>query len=189
VLSDVKAYGVNVAVNEPSFSSEPNGAVIIPLALYNLTFKIQDTITTLPISGATVTVILPDGSTESNSTAADGTVTFPQLPISGYAYEVNGNWLLQSTGNTSISSDGSISLDVTVIYLPSLAAVASLTLVTIIALTVLVKRRKEGRQNALPDEEEITWWDDDTTTIRPQSVNQQERNRGVRSVRRFEKLE
>ena len=162
MVSDVTTFGVNVAMNDLSFVTEPNGAVTIPLALYNLSFKIGDTITSLPIAGAVVTITLPDGSTESNSTAADGTVVFDQLPISSYPYQLNGDWLLQSTGNATISSDGSVKVGVDVIYLPSLVAVLSAAFITAISVAILVKRRRQARENPRTDEEEITWWDEPT---------------------------
>jgi hypothetical protein len=106
-------------------------------------------ITSLPISDAKVTITLPDGSTESNSTAADGTTVFQQLPISSYKYETEGNLLLQATGNATISQEGSVKLGIGVFYVPSLAALVASAFVVVIALMSLIRRRRHPPGNEL----------------------------------------
>jgi M6 family metalloprotease-like protein len=154
LVTEVTTLGSTVSYDGESFTTAPNGEATIPLALYDLTFKVHDLITSLPISGVAVTVSLPDGSTESNATGTDGTAVFQQLPLSSYLYEVNGDWLLQSAGNATLSPDGSTSLSVGVIYFPSLAALVVSSLVIVIVLTRVVKRRKgtgDRRRSDLED--------------------------------------
>ena len=139
LVSDVTTLGFNLATDGQSFATTPNGAPVIHLALYSITFKIHDVITSLPISGAVVTIILPDHTAESNSTGSSGTTVFEQLPTSRYPYEVNGDWLLQSTGNATISTEGSTKLDIGLIYLPSLIAVIASAFTTAIALLSLAR--------------------------------------------------
>ena len=142
VVSDVTTLGSDVSINGQSFTTTPNGEAVIRLALYDLTFKIQDMVTSLPISSANVTITLPDGSTESNLTRADGMAVFQQLPISSYTYEANGNMMLQSTGNATISPEGSVKLVVGVLYVPSLTAVLVSVFLVLLVLMSLIRRRR-----------------------------------------------
>jgi M6 family metalloprotease-like protein len=148
VVLDVTTLGLNVSIQGQSFTAAPNGIAIIYLALYDITFNVHDVVTSLPISGAIVTVTMPDESTESNATRSDGTAVFQQLPMASYAYEVNGNWMLQSGGNTTITSDGSTKLDIRPIYIPSLIALVVAAFATAIVSLSLIKRRRQHNDDA-----------------------------------------
>jgi hypothetical protein len=149
LVSDVTTLGLDVSIYDQSFTTTPNGAAIIRLALYDIAFKVHDTITSLPVSGAVVTLTLPDGSTESTLTGSDGTAVFQQLPISSYMYEMNGNWLLQSRGNATIGSDGSMKLDIGIIYIPSLVAAVLSAVAIVIVSASLIRRKKHARDREL----------------------------------------
>jgi M6 family metalloprotease-like protein len=146
LVSDVTVLGVQVSTNGQSFVTTPNGIVVIPLALFNLEFDVHDMLTQLPISGAGISLELPDGSTESNVTGSNGEAIFEQLPISSYQYEINGSWLFQSTGNATISSAGATKLEIQLIYLPSLVALVVSVFAIAVVLTVLIKRRSHARR-------------------------------------------
>ena len=143
-VSSVTTLGTNVCAEGQSFVAQPNGVVIIPLALYNLTIKIQDAITWLPISGANVTITLPDGTTQSNRTGVDGTVMFDQLPIASYAIVANGPWLLQSTGSATLATGGPLKFAIGVIYFPSVAVVAVSALTAAIVTVRMTRRRNRS---------------------------------------------
>ena len=143
-VSDVNVLGLKVSLNGQTFATSPDGEVVVYLQLFNITIQAHDVITTLPLPGAVVTITLPDGSKESNVTGPDGTATFQQLPMSSYQYEVNGNWLLTSTGNTTMSSEGPINLDVRLVNLTSLTALVAST-VALAAILVALLRRRSGK--------------------------------------------
>jgi M6 family metalloprotease-like protein len=141
LVSDVTILGMQVSVNGQSFVTTPNGTATIHLALSNLDFEVHDMLTSLPVSGAVITLTLPDGSTESNITGPDGEVIFQQLPMSTYSYQINGNWLLQLTGNATLGSEGT-TLSIRPIYIPSLVVLVILVFVTAVVSFVLLKRRR-----------------------------------------------
>jgi len=144
-VSDVSVLGMKVSVDGQSFATTPNGDVVVYLELFNITIQARDVITTQPLSGAVVTITLPNGSNESNVTGPDGTATFQQLPMSSYPYKVNGNWLLPSTGNATMSSAGSINLDVRLVNLPTLFALV-MSIVALATILVALLRRYSGRK-------------------------------------------
>jgi hypothetical protein len=149
LVSDAITLGLDVSLPGQSFTTTPNGEAKIPLALYPLTFRIHDMITSRSISGVVITLTLPDGSTESNITGTDGTAAFQELPVSSYTYEANGNWVVQTTGNATINSDEAMKLDIGIIYVPSII-VTVLSAIAIAAVSaILVRRRRRTNSVAI----------------------------------------
>jgi M6 family metalloprotease-like protein len=145
----VQSFGVNVAGNNQTFATSPNGAPTIHLALFDLTFSAHDLIATSPVAGVNVTIALPDGTPETAISGTDGRLVFTQLPAFEYPYRVTGGWVLQASGTAKVTQSQT-TVQVPLLVLPTLLGLAAaITVIGLVAFMFMSRRRRgRGRKRA-----------------------------------------
>jgi M6 family metalloprotease-like protein len=139
---------IDSATGTTQFFTSPNGVARIPLELYSVKFQVNDYIFGSLLQEGTVTINLPNGSTESRAVQS-GTVEFNQLPHGSYPFTVSRDWALQVRAEATLPSQRSILVGMVVG--PSLGGIIGIPIAVIVALIFALRhfRRAYGRDSSV----------------------------------------
>jgi hypothetical protein len=131
--ADVKpSNGTNYQVSGPLSPS-------VHTRIYNLKMDVTDFLG-LPISGAKVGIKLANGTTLSASTASDGMVTLPQIPLGSLSANVS--YLGQSTQTLGDASTQTVTTARMTLSYPTIGVIGGAVAAFVLVATILKLRRR-----------------------------------------------
>ena len=139
-------HGVNVV--NGSLVSGSASSQTIQGNVFSIPVRVVGRFYSLPVSGATVLIFLPDSTNETLKTDSGGNATLAQLPPGNYSLRVAVPYGVQSVFKTSVV--GPVSLSISVFAIAELLTVIIPPIAVAIAVVLVAMRREQARRAALP---------------------------------------
>ena len=147
-FTQIMWHAVNVATGF-AFTPSPSAPTeTVPTYVFSVQLQVVGLLYSLPVSGASVLVFLPDFTNETSKTDSSGQTILAQLPPATYSLRIRVPDGISTSTSRALSAQSSIV--VKVISLPEIVTIIIPPILIAIAIAGVVARREHRRETILP---------------------------------------